>query len=88
MKRHGTVPATQIPMPGMLVPVHLDARTFTEPVRPGSEVMYHGNIKGGPRFGARGVVREILGRRVVVDLEQYGTWHVPPYLLSAPVKAA
>ncbi len=88
MKRHAAVLVAQMPMPGMPSFRQLDAVSLSQPVRPGSEVMYHGNIKGGPRFGAKGVVRETLGRRVVVDLDKYGTWHVPPYLLSAPVKAA
>jgi hypothetical protein len=88
MKRYTAVPAAQMPMPGMPSFRHIDEGTFTEPVRQGSEVTYHGNIKSGPQFGAKGVVQKILGHRVVVDLDNYGTWHVPPYLLSAPAKAA
>ncbi len=86
MKRNAT--ATQIPMPGIAAPRNLDVSTLTEAVRPGSEVMYHGHIKGGPRFGAKGVVQEIRGRRVIVDLESHGKWHVPFYLLSVPLNAA
>jgi len=51
---------------------------------PGREVVYHGNIVGGPRHGARGVVRQASGRRVTVDMGTLGVWHIPYYFLSEP----
>ena len=88
MKQQTTITDTQMAMPGMAPPSNLSVSDLVEQVRPGSEVKYHGHVKGGPRFGAKGVVREILGRRVVVDLDKHGTWHVPFYLLAVPLKAA
>jgi hypothetical protein len=57
-------------------------------LRPGVEVTYHGHIKGGPKFGATGIVQEIRGKRVVVDLYGWGIWHIPFYFLSTTLKAA
>ena len=88
MKHQNAIAAIQMPMPSMPTPGNLSRSELIEKVRLGSEVTYHGHVKGGPRFGARGVVRKILGRRVVVDLDTHGTWHVPFYLLAVPLKAA
>ena len=68
------------PEPGPIVGI----RTLS----PGREVVYHGNLIGGPRHGARGIVRQALGRRVVVDMGKAGVWHIPYYFLSVPSTAA
>lgn len=47
--------------------------------------MYLGNVTGGPRFGARGVVKQALGRRVVIDMGLSGTWYIPYYFLTVPL---
>lgn len=78
----------QMIMPGMHD--HSSPRTLVGgwQLRPGVEVTYHGHINGGPRFGATGIVQEVRGRRVVVDLNGWGTWHIPYYFLSTSLKAA
>jgi len=49
----------------------------------GTSVVYLGNISGGPRHGAHGIVERILGQRAVVNMGRIGTWHIPYYLLAA-----
>ncbi len=73
---------SQLPMPGIPVrPEHGPTVALTA-LSPGREVVYHGNINGGPRHGAKGIVRQALGRRVVVDMGTSGVWHIPYYFLS------
>ena len=79
---------TQMIMPGMLDRGPIPTVVGGGRLRPGVEVTYHGNIKGGPKFGATGVVQEIRGRRVVVDLSGWGIWHIPYYFLSTTRMAA
>ena len=88
MNSQGVGSGTQMIMPGM----HDHGPSLTVgggwQLRPGVEVTYHGHIKGGPKFGAIGIVQEIRGKRVVVDLYGWGTWHIPFYFLSTTLKAA
>ena len=79
---------TQMIMPGMHDRSPIRNVAGGGQLRPGVEVTYHGHIKGGPKFGATGVVQEVRGRRVVVDLYGWGTWHIPYYFLSTTLMAA
>ncbi len=81
-------PVTQLPMPGMPAPPTPEVKASLRNVSPGREVLYLGNVTGGPRYGTRGVVKQTLGRRVVVDLGRWGTWHIPYYFLSVLSEAA
>lgn len=88
MSRQHTDAGTQMTMRGILDHTSLRTVKGGEQLRPGVEVTYRGHVRGGPRFGATGVVREMRGRRVVVDLQGYGIWHIPFYFLSTSLKAA
>ncbi len=80
------MPAAQLHMSGMPEPVRRTANAGSHNVWPGQQVLYLGNISGGPRFGARGVVKRTLGRRVKVDMGPLGTWHIPYYFLTVPMR--
>ena len=88
MNSQDNATGTQMIMPGMLDRGPIPTVVGGGQLRPGVEVTYHGHIKGGPKFGATGVVQEVRGRRVVVDLYGWGTWHIPFYFLSTTLKAA
>ena len=88
MDVHDTATGVQMIMPGMHEPSTVETVLGVRQLRPGIEVTYHGHISGGPKFGATGVVQEVRGRRVVVDLYGWGTWHIPFYFLSTSLKAA
>ena len=88
MNVHDTATGTQMIMPGMRDRSSPQTVMGGWQLHPGVEVTYRGNIKGGPKFGATGVVQEVRGRRVVVDLYGWGTWHIPYYFLSTTLKAA
>ena len=88
MNLQETGSGTQMIMPGMLDRSSVRTVVAGGQLRPGVEVMYHGNIKGGPKFGATGIVQEVRGRRVVIDLYGWGIWHIPFYFLSTTLKAA
>ena len=77
----------QLKMPGMPMPVRPAAGEALRDVRPGKEVQYLGRVSGGPRFGAKGVVKETKGRRALVDLGRAGTWLVPYFFLGIPLSA-
>ena len=81
-----TMPAAQLHMSGMPEPVCRTANAGSHNVWPGQQVLYLGNISGGPRFGARGVVKQTLGRRAKVDMGPLGTWHIPYYFLTVPMR--
>lgn len=70
-------------MAGMPPPARALVNGSAQYVPPGREVRYLGRVAGGPRYGTRGTVRQTLGRRVVVDMGRWGTWHIPYYFLSA-----
>ena len=88
MGAHDTAMDVQMIMPGMHERSAVETVLGGWQLHPGVEVTYRGHIKGGPKFGATGVVQEVRGRRVVVDLYGWGTWHIPYYFLSTALKAA
>ncbi|MCH8185308.1 MAG: hypothetical protein IH862_04320 [Chloroflexi bacterium] len=76
----------QLPMPGMpTMKPPLPSATCCN-IAEGQSVVYIGKIGGGPRYGARGVVRSALRRQAVIDIGG-STWHVPYYLLTLPQAA-
>ena len=79
---------TQLHMSGMPPPVTAATNVSPGTVWPGCQVFYVGKLTGGPRYGAKGMVRRTLGRRAVVDMGRWGTWHIPYYFLSVPARAA
>ena len=79
-------PGAQLHMSGMPEPVLRTPNTGSHNVLPGQQVLYLGNVSGGPRSGARGVVKRTLGRRVEVDMGPSGTWHIPYYFLTVPMR--
>lgn len=82
-------PVIQLSMTGMSTPVYTraDAYANCSSVAPGQEVLFLGSVSGGPRYGSRGVVKQALRRKAVVDLGLSGTWHVPYYFLALPQAA-
>ena len=88
MNSQESAAGTQMIMPGMQDRHPFQSVMGGWQLHPGVEVTYRGHIKGGPKFGATGVVQEVRGRRVVVDLHGWGTWHIPFYFLSTTLKAA
>lgn len=78
----------QLPLAGMPEPLYLRTRPVTFDLQPGQEVTYLGRVDGGPKFGARGIVVETKGRKVVVDLGRGGIWHIPYYFLAVPIADA
>ncbi|MCH7787123.1 MAG: hypothetical protein IIC22_06405 [Chloroflexi bacterium] len=79
--------SSQLPMPGIPTPEGQHPATSCCNVAPGQEVLYLGRISGGPHYRSRGVVKQALQRKAVVDMGRLGTWHIPYYFLSVP-KAA
>jgi hypothetical protein len=73
----------QIAMPGMPKPVNNTVATCCE-LAPGQVVVYVGKIMGGPRFGTRGIVKQALQRKAVIDMGKHGTWNVPYFFLTLP----
>ena len=53
----------------------------------GQQVIYMGNVHGGPRFGSTGVITEALQRKAVVDLGKSGVWNIPYHFLTLPQAA-
>ena len=72
----------QIPMPG--IPEVPSTTASSDNVYLGQEVLYMSRRKGGPRVGARGTVKKALKRRALVDMGDWGTWHIPYSFLSIP----
>ena len=77
----------QLRLPGMTVAERGPVALHCGSVAPGQEVLYVGNVSGGPRFRSRGVVKRALQRKAVVDMGRSGTWNIPYYFLSAPTAA-
>ena len=48
----------------------------------GQNVLYTGNLNGGPRYGSHGIIKQVFLRKAIVDLGISGTWHIPHFLLS------
>ena len=84
LDRMGT---SQLAMPGMPEPAWRNGGVGLRDVVPGQRVMYLGKIAGGPSYGAKGVVRRILARTALVDLDASGGWHIPYYFLALPSRA-
>lgn len=73
---------TQLSMPGMPEPSHKHKVLSCCNVASGQEVVYLGDIHGGPRYGAHGIVKQALQRKAVVDMGKSGTWTIPYYFLA------
>ena len=75
---------TQLSMTGVHRPA--DARSYKScyGAAPGQHVLYLGKVRGGPRYGSVGKVKEALARKAVVDLGGAGVWHIPYYFLGLP----
>lgn len=87
IKTQNTPILNQIPMPGMPNTNKEVHQNNFQRTRTGENVLYTGNIYGGPRYGSHGIVKKVFLRKAVVDLGISGTWHIPHFLLSTP-KAA
>ena len=77
----------QMPMPGMPDPEAPQLVTNCCDISSGQSVVYNGTVAGGPKFGARGIVKEIRVRNAIVDMGRSGTWHIPFYFLTLPQAA-
>tara|TARA_Y100000996_G_scaffold369046_1_gene315799 strand:- start:15004 stop:15246 length:243 start_codon:yes stop_codon:yes gene_type:complete len=49
----------------------------------GIEVIYMGNVLGGPSIGSAGKVMKIYARKALVDMGSLGTWNVPYCFLAS-----
>ena len=85
-KSHETA-SPQLPLPGLAVAERQPAALHCGSVAPGQQVRYVGKVSGGPRFLSRGVVKQALRRKAIVDLDHGGTWHIPYYFLEMPEAA-
>ena len=54
----------------------------------GQEVLYLGNVSGGPITGSKGIIKKLYANKAVVDMGNVGTWNVPYYFLANAVKVA
>ena len=86
-KTQNTPILNQISMPGMPNTNKEIHQNNSRRARTGQNVLYTGNIYGGPRYGAHGTVKKVFLRKAIVDLGVSGTWHIPYFLLST-LKAA
>ena len=77
----------QLPMPGIPAVAYGPPIVSFRDIAPGREVMYLGRLSGGPRQGARGIVKRILLRKAVVDMGRFGTWNIPYCFLAVPQAA-
>lgn len=73
----------QMAMPGMPKAMNAAVPTCCD-LAPGQSVVYVGKIMGGPRYGTRGIVKEALLRKAVIDMGKHGTWNVPYFFLTLP----
>ena len=80
-------PSAQLSMPGIPTPERQHLVTNCYNIAPGQEVLYLGKISGGPHYRSRGVVKQALQRKAVVDMGRLGTWHIPYYFLTVPQAA-
>ena len=86
-ERSSRTPVTQLTMAGMPPPGRTEAAALYD-LAPGQVVQYLGKVAGGPRYGDRGLVKETLVRRAVVDMGRSGTWRIPYHFLAALPRAA
>tara|TARA_B100000427_G_C15273131_1_gene491973 strand:+ start:66 stop:302 length:237 start_codon:yes stop_codon:yes gene_type:complete len=49
----------------------------------GNDVVYMGNVLGGPSIGAAGKIKKIYARKALVDMGSVGTWNIPYCFLAA-----
>lgn len=80
LNRHADT--AQLDMPGMPPPTIPNANASPVNLVAGQFVVYLGHVSGGPRYGARGIVKRVLSRTAVVDMGSTGTWHIPYFFLS------
>ena len=85
-KSNGTA-TPQLSLPGMAVVERQPVALHCGSLAPGQEVQYVGKVNGGPRFLSRGVVKQALRRKAIVDLDHGGTWHIPYFFLEMPEAA-
>lgn len=84
----GAVRATQPALPGLEgAPAVRRRRVVSPQALVGRWVYYLGRVRGGPPFGARGLVAGVRGGRVVVRFPRHGTWYVPLAFLGAAEEA-
>ena len=81
------ISSPQLPMPGMPTRMLHASTANCCTVEQGQQVLYIGDIIGGPRYGSCGTVKEIRLHKAVVDMGRSGTWHIPYYFLSVPEAA-
>lgn len=48
----------------------------------GEEVLYVGDVKGGPIMGSKGIIKRLYARKALVDMGASGIWNVPYYFLG------
>ena len=48
----------------------------------GEEVLYVGDVKGGPIMGSKGIIKRLYARKALVDMGPSGIWNVPYYFLG------
>ena len=80
-------PSEQLEFPGIPTLAAPGPDASWRNVLPGQEVVYLGKISDGPRYGARGLVKNTLNQRAIVDMGRAGTWHIPYYFLAIPAAA-
>ena len=79
---------SQLQMPGVHGQASGHARSSCCGLTAGRPVVYLGHGVGHLRYGSRGVVRQALRNRAVVDMGTDGTWHLPYFYLADPLRAA
>ena len=77
----------QLRLPGIHSHHHTPKSATCCSVDVGQQVVYMGNIHGGPRFGSTGVITEALQRKAVVDMGTSGIWNIPYHFLTLPQAA-
>ena len=77
----------QLRMPGMPLRRLLPKVATCCSVHVGQQVVYMGNVNGGPRYGSMGVVTEALQHKAVVDMGTSGVWNIPYHFLTLPQAA-
>lgn len=83
MRTLTTVPKIrQLDMPGMPQPTRIGGSVGPRSVAAGQPVMYLGDLRGGPRRGARGTVMSLRPKSALVDMGAHGRWNVPYFLLA------
>lgn len=84
---HGNNNILQLRLPGIHSHRNMPKSATCCSVDVGQQVVYMGNIYGGPRFGSTGVITEALQRKAVVDMGKSGVWNIPYHFLTLPQAA-